>query len=125
MPTRFILAALVLMIVCAVAVSHPHAQAALTTQNAYSGVSIGTSSAQVVAPASSYQLLDLVNVSATATVCCRLGSAVATISTTQCAAGEIPLAPLAHRVWETGFIPGDAVQCIASATATQMTIGVK
>ena len=71
-----------------------------------------------------YYLLDVVNLSPTATICLNLG-APATISGTTCAAGEISLPPLWHRSWEGAFIPTDALHAIASAASTPASVGAK
>lgn len=91
---------------------------------AYSAATVGASDSTILAGSTATVFLDLINTSATATVCINLG-ATATISGTQCAAGEITLPPLWHRGWEGTFVPTDAVHAIASAASTQFTVGVK
>lgn len=106
----------------------PIAAAAQSTVSpgAYSGTqpTIGTSDQTILAANSAFFFLDLINNSPTATVCISFG-ATATISGSTCASGEITLAPLAHRSWETDFIPNDAVHAIASAASVPFTIGAK
>jgi hypothetical protein len=103
----------------------PHwtADAQVVGTGAYSAVTVTTTSA-VISSTAPVNFLDLVNLSPTATVCINFGSAVATISGTQCSAGEIALPPGWHRSWEGTFIPGDTINAIASATAP-FTLGRK
>jgi len=91
---------------------------------AYSSATVGTSDSTILAASSASYMLDLVNNSATATVCINFG-ATATISGTLCAAGEYTLPPLWHRSWENNFIPTDAIHAIASAASTPLTVGAK
>lgn len=91
---------------------------------AYAAATVGASDSTVLAASTATVFLDLVNDSATATVCINLG-ATATITGTQCAAGEITLPPLWHRSWEGNFVPTDAVHAIASAASTQVAVGAK
>jgi hypothetical protein len=62
--------------------------------------------------------LSLINVSATATIACRLDGTAAVIG----AAGTIPLPPLAAYNFDGGVIPGNAIDCIASAPSTPLTV---
>lgn len=80
------------------------------------GVNVGTTSAQVLA-AAPRQLLALDNESTTATVACAFG-AVAAINTK----GSFTLPPGVTRTWNSYPVPADAVNCIASALATPLTI---
>jgi hypothetical protein len=89
---------------------------------AYSSVTVGTSDSTILAASTAFYFLDLVNASATATICVNFG-ATATISGTQCAAGEIALPPLWQRSWEGSFVPTDAVHAIASAASTPAAVG--
>jgi hypothetical protein len=91
---------------------------------AYGPATIGTSDLPILAANSAYYLLDIVNLSPTATICINFG-ATATINGVVCAAGEITLPPLWHRSWEGAFVPTDAIHAIASATSTPATVGVK
>ena len=91
---------------------------------AYTAATIGTSDQTILAAGSAYYFLDLVNDSATATVCINFG-ATATIAGTSCSAGEITLPPLWHRSWEGSFIPTDTLHAIASAASTPASIGAK
>jgi hypothetical protein len=95
----------------------------------YSGASVGTSPATIVAALSSGSryLVDIINLSSSATVCLSLGGA-ASISGSTCAAGEVPLAPGGRTTWPSGgssFVPGDAITAIASSSGVPLTIGVK
>ena len=91
---------------------------------AYSPATVGTSDSTILNGGSAYYLLDVVNLSSTATVCLNFG-AVATISGVTCAAGEIALPPLWHKSWEGAFIPTDTIHAIASAASTPLTVGAK
>ena len=95
-----------------------------TGSGAYSAATVGTSASTILSASSASKFLDIENASASATVCVNFGGA-ATISGTQCAAGEITLPPLWSKSWEGSFVPTDAISAIASAGATQVTIGVK
>ena len=91
---------------------------------AYAGVTVSTSDSTILAAGSAFYLLDLINLSSSATICVNFG-ATATISGTTCAAGEIALPPLWHRSFEGSFIPSDAVHAIASAASTPASVGAK
>ena len=91
---------------------------------AYSAVTIGASDSTILAAGSAFYILDIINDSPTATVCINLG-ATATISGTNCSAGEITLPPLWHRSWEGSFIPSDAIHAISSSSSTPASVGVK
>ena len=91
---------------------------------AYAAATVGTADSTILAAGAAYYLLDVVNLSLTATICLNLG-APATISGTTCAAGEISLPPLWHRAWEGAFIPTDALHAIASAASTPASVGAK
>jgi hypothetical protein len=95
----------------------------------YSPATVGTSASTIVATAggNARYLVDIINLSGSATVCLDVGG-TATISGSTCAAGEIPLAPGARQTWPqgaAGFVPSDAISAIASASATAMTVGLK
>jgi hypothetical protein len=100
-----------------------HLIAPTTGTSAYSPATVGTTDSTIVAAGTASKFLDLINVSATATICINFGAAAATITGSQCAAGEITLPPLFHRSWESNFVPTDAVHAIASAAATPATVG--
>jgi hypothetical protein len=87
---------------------------------AYAAATIGTTSAQVLAPGAASVFLDINNDSVTATIACNFGGAAAITG-----AGSITIPPLSSRTWGGSFVPSDAVNCIASAAATPATIGVK
>jgi len=91
---------------------------------AFSGAAVGTSAASILSASVASQFLTIINLSQSATVCLKFGG-TATISGTQCAAGEIPLLPLNHVTWDGNFVPTDAVSAIASAASTPVTVGVK
>lgn len=91
---------------------------------AYVSATIGASDVIVLAAGTGAYFLDVANLSATATICVSFGAA-ATISGSQCAAGEIALPPLWHRSWEGSFVPTDAVHAISSSASTPMSVGVK
>ena len=91
---------------------------------AYGAGAAGIADATVLPAGRAAYFLDIVNVSATATVCVAFGVA-ATISANQCSAGEIVLPPLWHRSWEGAFVPTDAVHVISSAAGTPISIGAK
>jgi len=91
---------------------------------AYSSATVGTSDLPILSANSAYYLLDVVNLSSSATVCLNFGVA-ATISGTTCAPGEIALPPLWHRSWEGALIPTDALHAIASAASTPLSVGAK
>ena len=91
---------------------------------AYVSATIGVSDAILLSAGAGAYFLDVANLSATATICISFGS-TATISGSQCAAGEIALPPLWHRSWEGTFVPTDAVHEISNGAATPMSVGVK
>jgi hypothetical protein len=91
---------------------------------AYASVTVGTVDSTILAANTAFYFLDVVNASATATICLNFGAA-ATITGTQCAAGEIALPPLWHRSWEGSFVPSDAIHAIASAASTPASVGGK
>lgn len=89
----------------------------------YASATIGTGDSTIVAApaAGSTSFPDLYNLS-TATVCINLG-ATATITGTQCDAGEILLPPGWH--WSPPAPIAVAVHAIASAASAQFTVGTK
>ena len=100
------------------------ADGTLLPPGSITAATVGAASATVVTAGAVTRYLEFINVSATATICLQPGTAAATIATAQCAAGEIPLAPLARETWAVA-VPSDQFQAIASAGATQMTIIAK
>lgn len=89
----------------------------------FSAQTIGGTSATVLV-ASGRVFLEVDNLSSTATVCIAFGL-TATISTAQCAAGEIALLPNTRKSWEGNFVPADAISLIASAAGAQVTVGAR
>lgn len=90
----------------------------------YHAATITASDTTPVAASTAVYFLDLRNLSPTATVCINFG-ATATITGTQCAAGEIAISPLANVSWSGNFVPADAVHAIASAASVPFTYGAK
>jgi hypothetical protein len=90
----------------------------------YTSQTVGTSSAQILAQGTARVFLDVINLSSTNTVCINFAAA-ATITGTACGAGEITLPPLWHRSWEGVFIPGEAINAIASGSGTSVSVGAK
>lgn len=95
----------------------------------YSPATVGSTPSTIVAALSSgtRTIVDVRNLSASATVCLSLGG-TATISGSTCAAGEIPLGPGGDQAWPIGgstFVPADAISAIASGAGTPLTVGVK
>lgn len=80
------------------------------------GASVGVASAAALAAGDRDYLL-LNNASASAFVACNFGGA-AVIN----GAGSITMSPYQSYVWESSFVPNDAINCIASAAATPLTI---
>lgn len=82
---------------------------------------VGTTSAQALAAATRSQILEIQNVSASASVACSLGGTAA-LNT----AGSFQIASGALLVLSSQtYVPGDAINCIASAAATPITILAK
>lgn len=89
-----------------------------STTGSAAAVTVGTSSAQALPPAAlSRRFLAIDNESPTATVACAFGAAAAISS-----AGSFTIPPQNTRTWDGTFVPSDAVNCIASAGATPVTI---
>jgi hypothetical protein len=84
---------------------------------ANSAASVGVSSAQALAPGARKYLF-VQNVSATASVGCNFGGGTAALNT----AGTRMLPPYASATFEESFVPNQAVNCIASAASTPVTI---
>jgi hypothetical protein len=93
-------------------------QAPVSGTGSTSAVTVGASSAQVLA-AGSRKYLSFDNESTTATIACNFGGTAA-INT----AGSYTLPPGATRTWAAanGFVPSDAVNCIASVGSTPLTV---
>jgi hypothetical protein len=90
----------------------------------YTAQTVGTSDVTILAANAVTNYLDVISGSPSATVCINFGAA-ATITGTQCAAGEITLPPLWHRSWPDGgtLVPTGAVHAIASAASTPVSVG--
>jgi len=86
-------------------------------------ITVGTSSSQAMAQTSSRAYLDIVNNSYYATICINLGSA-ASISGTQCSAGEYTLLPLQSKKFDGSFVPSSSIYLISSLDSTPVTITV-
>jgi hypothetical protein len=95
----------------------------LTTRpSVITAATVGTSSAQALAAQPRNYLL-IANPSAAATVYIQFGSAAAVVN----GAGTIALGPGLFHEWQglsdqSAFVPSDAIQAIASAAATPLTI---
>jgi hypothetical protein len=98
------------------------ASQALALAGTYAPVTAGVADSTALASRTTYNSLDIVNNSTTATVCVNFG-AVATISSGVCAAGEITLPPLWHRSWDVPMVPVGDVHVISSAASTPVSIG--
>ncbi|MGH9307700.1 MAG: hypothetical protein ACRD0I_12575, partial [Acidimicrobiales bacterium] len=81
-------------------------------------VTVGASSASVIGVGQRYYLA-LLNQSATATIYCNFDATAAVASAT---AGQLTISPLSGYVWDTGKIPSNNINCIASAASTPMTV---
>ena len=83
-----------------------------------SAVTVGTSSAPALGAAvGGRKFLAIDNESQTATLACAFGAAAA-LNT----AGSFTIPPGFTRTWDGTFVPNDAVNCIASAGSTPVTI---
>jgi hypothetical protein len=82
-----------------------------------SSCTVGTSSAQCVAAAASRVTMAIDNESTTATIACNFGGTAALN-----AAGSWTIPPGDTRTWNGSFVPADAINCIASAASTPVTI---
>ena len=94
--TRAVLAASALVLLMSGALIPAAANGGPLQAGSVSAATVGTSSTTVLSANVASLYLEFINVSATATICLQAGTAAATIATAQCAAGEIPLPPLAH-----------------------------
>jgi len=95
------------------------------SSGAYSSVTIGTSASTVIAAAACKVFCDILNNSATATVCVNVGGTATAPTAGVCPAGEITLPPYWHRSWEADYVPSDAISAISSAASTPATVGAK
>jgi hypothetical protein len=96
------------------------APAPLQGTGGVTSATVGTSSAQALAAGARVAVLSIQNVSASASVACSLGGTAAlnTAGSFQIAAGQI-------LAFNTNYIPQDAVNCIASASSTPVTVIAK
>lgn len=92
---------------------------------AYSAITIGSSASTIVAATACKVFCDVVNNSATATVCLNVGGTATAPTAGVCPAGEIGLPPGWHRSWEADYVPSDAISAISSAASTPATVGAK
>lgn len=94
----------------------PAAPPASSATGTVSGATVGTASAQILAPAAR-RFLAIDNESTTATVACAFGGAAAINS-----AGSFTIPPGVTRTWRDYPVPADAVACIASAAGAPLTV---
>lgn len=89
----------------------------------YSGATVGTAHAQVLAAGQASVYLMLANPSAagTNTIYCRFDGTNAVVN----AAGTVPIAPGQINTWESNAVPLTAIDCISTGASTPLTIGVK
>ena len=79
---------------------------------------VGVTSAQVVAVSATRRVIVAIdNESTSATIACAFG-ATAALNT----AGSFTIPPGVTRVWDGTFVPSDAINCIASAGSTPVTV---
>jgi hypothetical protein len=86
------------------------------------GATVGTTSAQAVAAGPRASVLTLQNVSVSAAIACTFAPGTAALNTAgsfQIAAGQL------LTLSNTTYVPTDAINCIASAAATPLTIYAK
>lgn len=89
-----------------------------TATGGFAAVSVGVTSAVALAVRTAPQyLLALDNESTTASLACAFG-ATAALNT----AGSFTIQPGQTRTWSGTYVPLDAVNCIASAAATPLTV---
>ena len=90
----------------------------VSTAGSTTAVTIGTTSMQALAAAVSVRrFLAIDNESVTAAVACAFGATAAINS-----AGSWTIPPGMTRTWNGTFVPSDAVNCIAGAANTPLTI---
>lgn len=82
------------------------------------GCIVGTSSTQCAVAMASRRLLAIDNESATTTIACAFGNMTPALNT----AGSWTIPPQSVRDWSGSYVPNDAVNCIASAAGTPVTI---
>lgn len=109
--SEFLLAALVLGCIASQAFAY-------SNPSRYFAFTLGTTSAQILAPGQTNIFLDINNDSATATIACAFNNP-AVIN----GAGSITIPSLTHRSWENKFVPSDQINCISSAASTPITVG--
>jgi Zn-dependent alcohol dehydrogenase len=101
-----------------VAVSGTVAPAPASGPAGASGCIVGTSSAQCAAAVAGRRLLAIDNESPTATIACAFGNMTPALNT----AGSWTIPPQSVRDWSGSYVPNDAVNCVASAAGTPVTI---
>ncbi len=82
-----------------------------------SACTVGTTSAACAAAATSRVLVAIANESTSATIACSFGGAAALN-----AAGSWTIPPGDTRSWSGSFVPAEAINCIAGAASTPVTI---
>lgn len=92
-------------------------QAPASGSGSVAAATVGTSSTQLLPPASSRKFLAIDNESTSAAIACALGTTAA-INT----AGSFTIEPGWTRTWSGSFVPSDAVNCIATVGATPVTV---
>jgi hypothetical protein len=92
-------------------------QIPVSAAGAVTAATIGTASAQVIAATTARKVLAIHNQSATATVSCAFGT-----TALAGAAGSWDIPPQQTLTWSESFVPPDAVNCLASAAATPVTV---
>jgi hypothetical protein len=111
------LASILAKLNAAVAVTPSPANAA----GAFSGTTLGTAAASILAANTAKVFLQIVNASTTnATVWVSFAGTAAVGG-----AGSIPIGPGGSLLFSGTFVPSDAVSAIATAASTPITIGVK
>jgi hypothetical protein len=90
---------------------------------------VGVTAAVLIPAGAGPAYREVLNVSATATVCLSIGG-TPTITGTQCGGtgAIIPIAPLWAVWWPVAgqtYVPTDAISAIASAATTPVTVGLK
>lgn len=103
---------------------------AISYQGIYSSVvTVGTTSVQVVPAFAAKQILDLTNNSGTAAISCNFGSPATGVTWdpvqhVAVSSDTLIIVPYWHKSWDH-VVPADAINCIASAASTPMSVGVK
>lgn len=96
--------------------SAPPASVPVSTAGTMTFASVGTSSATALASTSARGFLTIWNNSTTSNVVCNPSGGVATLTQ------GIPLFPGSSYTFDSNFVPNAAVNCIAAAAATPITI---